>query len=713
MATSSRRLRHATRAAFGALLVIGTLVPATSSSAAATPTLAVGDGSVVEGGKSSREVLVPVTLSAPATVKTTFRYNVIAGTAAAGTDFKAVSNKKLTFAPGTVEKVIKVKVLGDNTNESNETIAVKLSGVAGGAVLGRSTGTVTIIEDGPGTSLAVGVGDVSVVEGASGSSILDFPVTLNQKSKTSTVSVTVATENSTATAGSDYVAVSPRTLVFPPNTFKQTVSVTVARDALPEVDETFKVKLSNESGAAVVRRVGIGTIIADDPITTSTTLASNPNPSPAASPATLTATVSSGPGTPSGTVQFFDGVTSLGTAPLVGGTAHRVTSSLAPGPHSLRATYLGSGVFQPSSSSILAHDVGDPTGPIFGWGANSSGRIGDGTTFVRTTPTPIGADTDWAKVSAGAAHTEAIKGDGTLWGWGSNNPYGQVGNGVQADQLSPVQIGTDSDWRTVDAGYTHTLAIKTSGSLWAWGANSYGQLGDNWACGVSFCLSPVHIGSSSWSAASAGVQHSLAVRSDGTLWAWGDNTVGQLGDGQACSTFRCLTPVQVGTDTHWVSVSAGSYFSVGRKTDGTLWAWGANDSGQLGDGTTTNRLTPVQVGTDSNWASVSAGNIHTAATKTDGTVWTWGPNSSFELGHSPSTVPVQVGTDTNWASVSAGWFHTVALKTNGELWAWGTNTSGQIGDGPPFDFRISPVHVGTGHWLAVDAGAAHTEAIGD
>src|SRR5450759_3921203 len=161
-----------------------------------------------------------------------------------------------------------------------------------------------------------------------------------------------------------------------------------------------------------------------------------------------------------------------------------------------------------------------------------------------------------------------------------------------------------------------------------------------------------------------------------TAWAWGYNEYGQLGDGTTTSR---STVGQVGTDTRWASISAGGWHTVAVKTDGTLWAWGYNGYGRLGDGTTTDRSAPVQVGTDTHWAHVSAGGWHTVAVKTDGTLWAWGLNGNGELGDGTTTsrsTPVQVGTDTHWASVAVGSEHTVAVKTDGTLWAWGANSYG-------------------------------------
>src|SRR3989338_4891709 len=196
----------------------------------------------------------------------------------------------------------------------------------------------------------------------------------------------------------------------------------------------------------------------------------------------------------------------------------------------------------------------------------------------------------------------------------------------------------------------------------------------------------------------------------GTVWTWGSNVYGQLGDGTTTDRY---SPVQIGTGTNWSSVSAGYYHTIAIKTDGTLWAWGDNSFGQLGDGTTIDKSSPTQIGTGTNWASVSAGYLHTIATKTDGTLWAWGYNYYGQLGDGTTIdkySPTQIGTENNWSSVSA-YFHTVGIKTDGTLWAWGWNGGGQLGDGTTID-KSSPIQIGTGtNWASVSAGDLHTIAI--
>jgi alpha-tubulin suppressor-like RCC1 family protein len=334
-------------------------------------------------------------------------------------------------------------------------------------------------------------------------------------------------------------------------------------------------------------------------------------------------------------------------------------------------------------------------------GAGTGSVIGDGTVTDRSLPTHIGS-LSWKQVAMGFEHTLAIRSDGLLFAWGDNS-YGELGNGTLTSQSSPIQIGTSS-WTVVSAGYLASAGIRSDGLLFAWGDNSYGQQGN----ALTNYL-PQPVGALSWNAIAAGASHVLAIRSDGALFAWGDNSSGQLGDG---TTVAKSSPVQIGTSS-WTVVSAGQKHTLALLYTGipnatALYAWGDNSSGQLGDGTTVSKSSPVHIGTSS-WSSISAGQKHTLALLYGGlagALYAWGDNSSGQLGDGTTvskSSPVHIGTS-SWAIISAGDQHSLGiLVTTGALYAWGNNASGQLGDGTTTS-KSSPVHIGTSSWNAISAG---------
>ena len=356
-------------------------------------------------------------------------------------------------------------------------------------------------------------------------------------------------------------------------------------------------------------------------------------------------------------------------------------------------------------------------GTLWSWGRNESGQLGDNSTIDSAVPVPeVRRSTDWSSVDAGERHTSAIKSDGTLWSWGWNG-YGQLGDGSKNDSLVPVQEDSNStDWSSVGAGYYHTSAIKSDGTLWSWGWNFAGQLGDN---STNDSTVPVqeYSNSTDWSSVTVGHYYTSAIKNDGTLWSWGRNDDGQLGDN---STNDSTVPVQeYSNSTDWSSVIGGGYTHTSAiKNDGTLWSWGENRFGQLGDNSTTNSLVPVQEDSNStDWSSVSRGGYHsTSAIKNDGTLWSWGRNEDGQLGDNSTTdslVPVQEDSNsTDWSSVAAGAVHAAAIKNDGTLWSWGWNEYGQLGDGTVIDDLIpSPVIMRDSLWINVLAGGAYTSAI--
>jgi len=331
-------------------------------------------------------------------------------------------------------------------------------------------------------------------------------------------------------------------------------------------------------------------------------------------------------------------------------------------------------------------------GTLVSWGSNLQGQLGDGTNISRLSPVQVqvtaptsGSATisPWTMVAAGEEHTVALRADGSLWAWGYNF-YGQLGDGTNINRNVPTRIGTGTGWVFVAAGKWHTIAIDKAGLLWAWGANFNGQLGDTTTAAKSV---PTKLGTPAtafiWLSASAGATHTLAIRNDHTLWAWGGNASGQVGNGSLTDVH---VPTQVGTST-WVGMAAGTLHSAAIRADGALFSWGSNSNGQVGNGLTTNATAPVQISktNPSNWTAISAGAAYTVGVRTDGTLWAWGSNSDGQLGDGfglDTSVPNQIGTVTNWSSaLSAGLYHAFGIRADGTLWGWGRNVEGQQGNG--------------------------------
>ena len=348
-------------------------------------------------------------------------------------------------------------------------------------------------------------------------------------------------------------------------------------------------------------------------------------------------------------------------------------------------------------------------GSIWSAGENSIGQLGVGnpsSPIDHLVPEANG-DTDWYKVSNGVNHTLAIKNDGSLWAWGWD-AFNQLGDDdLRTDQDAPVPLATggtwDGTWEAVAGGYGHSVGLRSDGTIWSWGLNDNGQLGidavDDSTTPVAL-LDPADMGSMIWTAVAAGDYHTVALRSDGTLWAWGDNSSGQLGDG---TNNDSLVPVRVSDPADmagktWTAVSVAGYVTVALRSDNTIWSWGNNQLGQLGNNSTAPSAIPVQEANAwTDWVAVNTGGNHTVAMRSDGTLWAWGNGLFGQLGNGSnfiSLIPFAVaGGDTDWVEFDAGGNHTAAIKADGTLYTWGVNEVGQLADFTNFDINV-PHRVG-------------------
>ena len=403
-----------------------------------------------------------------------------------------------------------------------------------------------------------------------------------------------------------------------------------------------------------------------------------------------------------GQVNYVDDISELPAATVSNGYMYYVS---------------GLGIYYSNGTTWTSIDPIVYSNSAWAWGYNSCGQLGDNTTVNKSSPVSVvGGFTDWCQISAGFCRTSlGVRQNGTAWGWGQNKYYGQVGDNTTVDKLSPVSVvGGFTNWCQVSSGNLHSLGVRTNGTAWAWGRNNYGQLGDNTTVTRS---SPVSVigGFTDWCQISAGYQQSLAVRQNGTAWSWGSGYCGQLGD----NTFTSKSsPVSViGGFTDWCQVSAGSNFSLAVRQNGTAWAWGLGSVGRLGNNSVNNQQSPISViGGFTDWCQISAGGAFSLAVRQNGTAWAWGFASYGRLGDNCTTArssPVSVvGGFTNWCQVKAGGNHGVGIRTNGTAWAWGYNNSGGLGTNTNVS-RSSPVSVVGGFcdWCQISAGQRVSLAI--
>jgi len=351
----------------------------------------------------------------------------------------------------------------------------------------------------------------------------------------------------------------------------------------------------------------------------------------------------------------------------------------------------------------------EEAGTLLAWGRNHNEDLGFNTFQDSvTTPTQVGTDTDWKSIVDGNDHGLGIKDDGSLYAWGRNT-YGEMGTATTV-LSAPARIGTDTNWDSLSAYNYVTMGLKGDGTIWMWGKNDYGHLGS----GILASSTPMMIGTETdWNQIAVGYFAAFALKNDGTLWAWGSDTYSLLGQGVAMPVTH--EPIMVGSDTDWDQVSAGYNYVLGLKSDGTLWGWGYNRQSQLGMIGSNFYSVPTQIGSDSDWSKVSAGYQHALAVKSDNTIWGWGVNSYSQAGTSATgnvSVPTMIGTGTDWWDVAAKNDHSIGLKADGTVWAWGRNNEGQLANGEDASFNAAPERVGTWTtWDQVESGEDFSLAV--
>lgn len=332
------------------------------------------------------------------------------------------------------------------------------------------------------------------------------------------------------------------------------------------------------------------------------------------------------------------------------------------------------------------------------WGGNFHGQLGQGNLINSLTPIRL-PGTDWKQIECGSEHVLALRKDGLLFGWGRND-FGQLGDGTTVPKMSPVQIGTIR-WQKIACGFFHSLGINDFGQLFTWGSNFAGQLGTN---DLTDRSTPTLIGVNRHRDIAGGSNHSLTIDHDNQLYACGRNTYGQLGDGT--TTNRLTLTLVTGT---FLQISAGDNFSIAINHIGDVMTFGLNAFGAIGDGTTINRLTPTLISLPviktRKVLSYANGNM---ALLHSGLVFTWGGNSNFEIGDGTTTnrlTPFQINTH-RYNDISAGKNGATlsAIATNGDLWTWGNNANGEYGNGNVVTLAFPTVQTHTRKWLKMARG---------
>ena len=320
------------------------------------------------------------------------------------------------------------------------------------------------------------------------------------------------------------------------------------------------------------------------------------------------------------------------------------------------------------------------------WGSDRHGVLGDYRTDGNVpAPQRVGLRAGWVQVAVGMNHACAVRNDHSLWCWGSGAD-GELGIGTTAQHDHPMQVAGGDGYAFVTGAGGYDCAIRVDGTLWCWGSNSNGNLGNGDEVDQ---LSPVQVGTATdWTLVSAGPAIACGAQADGSGWCWGNGINGQLGNGQYGAGTHSDVPLQLPGGDVWASVSPGGGATCGIEDSGTLWCWGSNFWGEMGNGTTQafpDQTTPIQVGVRTGWVQVGSGNQYVCALHGEPTLWCWGNGVSGELGtgraSGDQTVPARVGSSPNWVQVSVGFASTCGIQRGHTLWCWGDNSYGEAGTG--------------------------------
>ena len=464
---------------------------------------------------------------------------------------------------------------------------------------------------------------------------------------TSDVTVNLAFSGTATGSGTDYTASASQIVVSAGNT-TGTMTITGVDDALSEGDETVIVDVDSVTNGREATEQQVTVTITDDEL--------------------YTLTVENGVG--AGTKYKDDVVTIGAVVPPgyeftswtddVGGTFADSTSSTT--------TYT-----MPGSNATVTANFTAIEGNLMMTGDNTYHQLGDGTTTNVSTPFEL-LESSVNMIADRDAHSSwIVKTDGSLWAWGSSS-RGELGGGSQPSQETPLQI-ISSGVSSVFSGGNCSFIIKTDGSIWATGNNSKGQLGDGTTDNKS-SFSQVLAAGSGVKFISSMAGHTLFLKDDGSVWACGDNSYGELGDGTTTDS----TSLKQIVSSDAVAVAAGEHFSLILKSDGSVWSCGINDYGQLGDGTQTNNIT-LKKADISGVKNISAGLSKSLFLKTDGTVWGCGYGNGMGVNATVfTTTPIQLTTKIA-EYINAAEMHSFFIATDGSLWGDGSNYSGQLGNG--------------------------------